>query len=108
MLQANPDGRKKAETGLSWRKNTNQNYCGSTSNKRGADLNRNYTATWNMTNGQGSSGTPCNDTYRGPRPGSEPETQAVESYVRSLWADRRGPGQNDPAPSDTSGIHSQL
>ena len=38
MLQANPDGRKQAETGLLWRKNTNQNYCGSTSNNRGADL----------------------------------------------------------------------
>jgi carboxypeptidase T len=105
MLHANPDGRKKAETGLSWRKNTNQNYCGSTSSKRGADLNRNYSATWNITNGQGSSGTPCNDTYRGPVKASEPETQAVEAYVRSLWADRRGPGQNDPAPADTSGIH---
>ncbi len=105
MLQANPDGRKKAESGLSWRKNTNQNYCGSTSNKRGADLNRNYSATWNITNGQGSSGTQCNDTYRGPSKASEPETQAVEAYVRALWADRRGPGQNDPAPADTSGIH---
>ena len=42
MLQTNPDGRKKAETGLSWRKNTNQNYCGATSNYRGADLNRNF------------------------------------------------------------------
>ena len=31
ILQANPDGRKKAETGLSWRKNTNQNYCGANS-----------------------------------------------------------------------------
>ncbi len=105
MLQANPDGRKKAETGLSWRKNTNQNYCGSTSNKRGADLNRNYSATWNVTNGTGSSGTQCNDTYRGPSRASEPETRAVEAYVRSLWTDRRGPGETDPAPSDTSGIH---
>ncbi len=105
MLQANPDGRKKAESGLSWRKNTNQNYCSSTSNKRGADLNRNYSATWNITNGTGSSGSQCNDTYRGPSKASEPETQAVEAYVRSLWADRRGPGQNDPAPADTSGIH---
>ena len=42
MLQTNPDGRKKAESGLSWRKNTNQAYCGATSNTRGADLNRNF------------------------------------------------------------------
>ena len=46
MLQANPDGRKKAETGLSWRKNTNQAYCGATSNSRGADLNRNFAFYW--------------------------------------------------------------
>ncbi|WP_439860421.1 M14 family zinc carboxypeptidase [Pseudomonas sp. MBLB4136] len=105
MLMANPDGRKKAETGLSWRKNTNQNYCGATSNSRGADLNRNFTFGWNSTNGQGSSGSQCNDTYRGPSAGSEPEIQALENYVRGLWPDRRGPGKNDAAPSDTSGIH---
>ncbi|MBY0573232.1 MAG: hypothetical protein K2P84_06090 [Undibacterium sp.] len=105
LLHVNPDGRKKAEQGLSWRKNTNTNYCGSTSNSRGADLNRNYKATWNSTNGSGSSGDQCNETYRGPSAASEPETKAVESYVRSLWADRRGPGQGDPAPADTSGIH---
>ena len=60
LLQANPDGRKKAEAGLSWRKNTNTAYCGATSNKRGADLNRNFSFGWNSTNGQGSSGSPCN------------------------------------------------
>ncbi|MET1253991.1 M14 family zinc carboxypeptidase [Aliikangiella maris] len=105
MLHTNPDGRKKAESGLSWRKNTNQNYCGSTSNSRGADLNRNFTFAWNITNGQGSSGNQCSDTYRGPSAGSEPEIQAMQSYVRSIFPDRRGPGQNDAAPSDTSGIH---
>lgn len=105
MLVVNPDGRKKAETGLSWRKNTNQNYCGATSNSRGADLNRNFTQSWNSTNGSGSSGSQCNDTYRGPTAGSEPETRAIESYARSIWPDRRGPGINDPAPADTSGIH---
>lgn len=108
MLQTNPDGRKKAEAGLSWRKNTNQNYCGPTSNSRGADLNRNFTQNWNVTNGQGSSGVPCDLTYRGPSAGSEPETQAVETYVRGIWPDRRGPNQGDPAPSDTSGIHIDL
>jgi len=105
LLQTNPDGRKKAETGLSWRKNTNQNYCGATSNSRGADLNRNFTNSWNITNGEGSSGDQCNDTYRGPSAGSEPEIQAIEGYVRSIFPDRRGPGRNDAAPSDTSGIH---
>ncbi len=104
MLQTNPDGRKKAETGLSWRKNVDNAYCAN-SNNRGIDLNRNFSATWNVTSGQGSSGSQCDLTYRGPSAGSEPETQAVEAYIRSLWPDRRGPGLNDPAPADTSGIH---
>jgi carboxypeptidase T len=105
MLQTNPDGRKKAETGLSWRKNTNQSYCGATSNTRGADLNRNFSFSWNSTGGSGSSGNQCDLTYRGPSGASEPETQAIEAYVRSLWPDRRGPAKTDAAPSDTSGIH---
>ena len=105
LLQTNPDGRKKAETGLSWRKNTNQNYCGANSNNRGADLNRNFSQSWNSTGGSGSSGRTCDLTYRGPSAGSEPETQAVENYIRSLWPDRRGPNRNDAAPADTSGIH---
>lgn len=105
LLHTNPDGRKKAETGLSWRKNTNQNYCGPNSNSRGADLNRNFSFGWNSTNGQGSSGAQCNDTYRGPSAGSEPEVQTLEAYARSLWPDRRGPNRGDAAPSSTSGIH---
>lgn len=104
MLHTNPDGRKRAETGLSWRKNTNNNYCGGT-NTRGVDLNRNFGFSWNSTAGQGSSGNVCDLTYRGPSPSSEPETRAVETYVRSLWPDRRGPLATDAAPADTSGIH---
>ncbi len=108
LLQTNPDGRKKAEAGLLWRKNTNKNYCGPNGNDRGADLNRNFTYSWDITNGGGSSGDPCSGAYRGPSAASEPETQAVEAYVRTLWPDRRGPNQNDPAPADTSGIHIDL
>ncbi len=104
MLQTNPDGRKQAETGLSWRKNTNNNFCANT-NTRGIDLNRNFSFSWNSTAGQGSSGDQCNLTYRGPSAGSEPETQAIQAYVRSLWPDRRGPLATDAAPADTSGIH---
>ena len=104
MLHTNPDGRKRAETGLSWRKNTNNNYCAN-SNNRGIDLNRNFNFSWNATNGQGSSGNTCDLTFRGPSAGSEPEAQAIQTYIRSLWPDRRGPAQGDPAPADTSGIH---
>jgi len=104
LLHANPDGRKRAETGLSWRKNVNNAYCANT-NTRGVDLNRNFSHSWNTTSGQGSSGTQCNLTYRGPFAASEPETRAIEGYIRSLWPDRRGPNPSDAAPADTSGIH---
>ncbi|MBP6252212.1 MAG: hypothetical protein KA387_05625, partial [Rubrivivax sp.] len=103
LLQTNPDGRKKAEAGLSWRKNTNSDYC--SGNSIGADLNRNFGFSWNSTGGAGSSGNPCSDTFRGAAPASEPETQAIEAYIRSIFPDRRGPGPNDAAPADTSGLH---
>lgn len=108
MLQTNPDGRKQAETGLSWRKNTNQAYCGATSATRGADLNRNFSFTFNSTGGVGSSSNQCDLTYRGTSAASEPETQAIESYVRSLWPDQRGINQSDAAPRTNSGIHIDL
>ena len=88
ILQMNPDGRKEAEAGSSWRKNTNENYCGATSVNRGADLNRNYSFYWNYCSGC-SSGTPCDLTYRGPSAGSEPETQAVQNYLLSIFPDQR-------------------
>ncbi|MCK5924222.1 MAG: hypothetical protein KAG66_25025, partial [Methylococcales bacterium] len=102
MLQANPDGRKQAETGISWRKNTNENYCGATSNSRGADLNRNFDFQWGCCGG--SSTSQCNPTYRGPSAGSEPEVAAVQDYVRSIFPDQRGPLITDPAPADATGI----
>ena len=105
LLVTNPDGRKQAEAGILWRKNTNRNYCGATSTSRGADLNRNFGFGWNSTNGSGSSGNACAETYRGPSGASEPETQAIEAYIRSLWPDRRGTARGDAAPADTSGIH---
>jgi hypothetical protein len=103
MFHTNPDGRKKAEAGALWRKNTSQNYCGATSNNRGADLNRNFTYRWDCCGG--SSGNECSQTYRGPSPASEPETQAVQNYLRSLFPDQRGPNDNDPAPAEATGIY---
>jgi PKD repeat protein len=102
LLQSNPDGRKQAETGLYWRKNTNENYCSPTSSDRGADLNRNFEFQWGCCGG--SSGSQCSETYRGPSPASEPETQTVQNYVRSEFPDQRGPDLGDPAPADAMGI----
>ncbi len=103
MLQANPDGRKQAETGILWRKNTNQNYCSPTSNSRGADLNRNFPYNWGCCNG--SSTNQCDTTYRGASAASEPETQAVVNYIQNNFVDARGPGSNDPAPLNTEGMY---
>lgn len=101
LLQANPDGRKRAETGVLWRKNHNTTHCGA-GNSAGVDLNRNFPFEWG--NWNGSSGTACNDTFRGPFPASEPETQAVIDYVRSRFEDTRDTPLAAPADPDTQGI----
>jgi hypothetical protein len=46
----------------------------------------------------------CSELYRGPSPASEPEVQAIQAYLRSQFPDVRGPGLNDPAPLDGSGL----
>ena len=106
MLQANPDGRKEAEGGVQWRKNTNENYCGVTSASRGADLNRNYAFKWGCCGG--SSANQCSDTYRGPSAGSEPETQAAQNYMAAIFLDQRGPLDTDAAPANATGIYIDL
>ena len=103
MLSTNPDGRKQAETGILWRKNVNTAYCSPTSNNRGADLNRNFDYRWNCCSG--SSTDQCSQTFHGSGPGSEPEAQAVMNYLRSNFADTRGPNVSDLAADDTMGIY---
>ena len=106
LLQSNPDGRKQAETGLLWRKNTNQNYCSPTSTNRGADLNRNFQFNWGCCGG--SSSNQCAPTYRGPSPASETEVQAVQNYVMSQFPDLREPALGASAPLTTTGIFLDL
>lgn len=106
MLHANPDGRKKAEGGLSWRKNTNQGYCGATSNSRGADLNRNFDFFWGAWGG--SSGDPCSTTFRGAAAASEPEAQAIQAYMGAIFLDQRPDDLTTPAPDDTTGVYADL
>jgi len=100
LLQSNPDGRKQAETGLLWRKNTNENYCSPVSQDRGADLNRNFPFQW----GGAASTDPCNPTYQGPSANSEPEVNAVVDYVRSIFPDQRGDLITDAAALDATGV----
>ena len=101
LLQTNPDGRKQAEAGDLWRKNTNQDHCGTTSSSRGVDLNRNYPFEW----GVGSSSTDgCSDIFRGPTEGSEPETSFQMDYLTDIFEDNRGPNPDDAAPENTPGL----
>ena len=97
----NPDGRKWAETGEWWRKNTDNNDGCSSFPDYGVDLNRNHSFKWAS---GGSSGYACDETYHGPSAASEPETQAIQAYVRTLYPDQRGAGDTDPAPLDTTGL----
>jgi hypothetical protein len=80
ILQGNPDGRKKAESGLSWRKNTDTDNGACSANAYGVDLNRNFPWRFDSVAG-GSSGDPCDSTYRGPDANSEEETQNILRYI---------------------------
>ncbi len=78
---ANPDGvlyneQTNPAGGGMWRKNRRNNGGG----VFGVDLNRNFPYEWV---GPGSSSNPSSDTYRGPAPASEPETQALINLVNS-------------------------
>jgi hypothetical protein len=105
----NPDGHWYVELGGNspwyWRKNGRPNSCtvwpGHNGGSDGVDLNRNFNFMWG---GAGSSGSPCNDTYRGTSAASEPETQGIQNLVSSIIPDQKGPNVNDPAPANTTGI----
>ncbi|MER3515146.1 MAG: carboxypeptidase, partial [Chloroflexota bacterium] len=84
-----------------WRKNTDNDDGCTNPSSWGVDLNRNYNFKWGVA---GSSGNPCAETYRGPSAASEPETQAHQNLILSLFPDQRGPGDNDPAPITATGI----
>ena len=103
MLQANPDGRKRAESAdTNKRKNQNNNHC-SGNNTRGIDMNRNFIWMWNQ--GSGSSGSQCDQTYRGPSAQSESENQAIDTHLKSLFIDARGPNLADAAADTTTGVY---
>ena len=94
----NPDGRKWADQGYFWRKNTDSP-GGCDFPHYGVDLNRNHSFHWG-----GASANSCDELYQGPTVASEPETQALQNHVRLIFTDRRGPLDSDPAPADTAGI----
>ncbi|APR85592.1 peptidase M14, carboxypeptidase A [Minicystis rosea] len=107
MPQANPDGRKTAEKGYYQRKNKNRSnggYCANPpqpGNQYGTDLNRNSSFKFSD---EGASDDPCDQQYHGPSPDSEPETKAIQSYLKSLFPDQRGPLDTDAAPASATGV----
>lgn len=83
QLNVNPDGYAYNEErdpggGGMWRKNkfrfNNQLF--------GVDINRNFPYMWGFDD-EGSSPDMSDETYRGPSAGSEPETQAIMSFINS-------------------------
>jgi carboxypeptidase T len=71
----NPDGNNRVwSTNTQWRKNTRGGF--------GVDNNRNYPYAWGTCNG--SSGSTSSEQYRGPSPGSEPETKALMKLAQRI------------------------
>ena len=103
--QMNPDGRKRAELGVSQRRNLHAATCVATPANSGVDLNRNSTFLWGT---GGSSTNGCMDTFRGANASSEPEVQSIEQFLAANFPDRRGPLDTDAAPLDTEGVFISL
>jgi carboxypeptidase T len=75
----NPDGLEfdiADGTYKAWRKNRAKNQNGTF----GVDLNRNYGFGWGT---GGSSTNPSSDTFMGPKPFSEPETQNIKAFIEA-------------------------
>ena len=104
----NPDGRKIAEQGYLWRKNTNPNPQPGDEPAPfptyGVDLNRNYGFEWSNgvasdgTTGIGSTDNPVSNAYHGTGPFSEPESAAGSAYVSALFEPKGPKLLNDPTP----------
>ncbi|KAK5642383.1 hypothetical protein RI129_008550 [Pyrocoelia pectoralis] len=76
---ANPDGYEYSQTinHRMWRKTRSQQ----AKNCMGTDANRNFEFYWGLS---GASSNPCADTYKGPKPFSEVETQNLRDYLLKI------------------------
>ena len=82
----NPDGNEYTFTpgNRLWRKNLRDNDANNMiTNGDGVDPNRNFSSNWGRDN-DGSSPRPESETYRGPSPASEPETQAMQALFDEI------------------------
>lgn len=107
IIHVNPDGRYVAENyrDLSWRKNLKDRDGCNSGEDYGVDINRNFDFNWG--DRDGASNDPCASDFHGDFPESEPETQAVASYARSLFpaSQRRNNPLSEPAGEDAIGMH---
>jgi PKD repeat protein len=112
LVSQNPDGHWKNEESTSNNRRKNMDWDDGCSNPSswGVDLNRNHSFFWGCCGG--SSGNPCDTTYRGPLRTSEPETQAFQNFFATVIPDQNGPNGDDEfpmaAPDDTTGIFISL
>jgi Zinc carboxypeptidase len=82
VISANPDGYQYTfDVERLWRKTLRDNNGdGQITVGDGVDPNRNFAEHWGYDN-EGSSPDPGDETYRGPGPASEPETQAMQGLI---------------------------
>jgi len=112
LVMQNPDGHvvNEQDTAAYRRKNLDWDDGCNDPDLWGVDMNRNHSFLWGCC--EGSSGEPCAETYRGPSPGSEPETQAFQNYFATVMLDQNGPNGDDEvppaAPITTTGIFVSL
>ncbi|SDD06184.1 M14 family zinc carboxypeptidase [Glycomyces harbinensis] len=103
---ANPDGTDIVASGgddpILQRKNANDSN-GNCGDSLGVDLNRNSSFEWGA-----DSTNPCAETFQGPSAASEPETQAIEDWLRALHPDQRGENPDDAAPADARDVFISL
>lgn len=104
LLIGNPDGRaiSENESFANQRKNRNENHCFQ-GNQQGVDMNRNFEFMWNQ--GTGSSSDSCSQVYRGTAHLSEPETEAIDNYISTLFTDDRPNDLVTPAPLTKMGVY---
>ncbi|MET7932318.1 M14 family zinc carboxypeptidase [Streptomyces sp. NPDC005322] len=90
VLSANPDGydyTHESPANRQWRKNLRDNNGdGRITTGDGVDLNRNFSYKWGYDD-EGSSPDLADETYRGPAPGSEPETKALDRFEKRVGFD---------------------
>ncbi|THV33620.1 M14 family zinc carboxypeptidase [Glycomyces buryatensis] len=102
----NPDGVDIVASGgddpILQRKNANDSN-GDCGESLGVDLNRNSSFEWGA-----DSTNPCAETFQGPAAASEPETQAIEDWLRAIHPDQRGESATDPAPDDARDVFISL